>query len=302
MISVIIPSYNRAKTIEGSAKSVLNQTHKDIELIIVDDCSSDNTEEVVAELSKQDSRVRYIRHENNLGACAARNTGIDAAKGEYIAFQDSDDAWKPEKLERQIEVLNKYGADICFCKMRRHNYPASVNPIYPELSEGIVDYEVLISKYHASTQTILSKAEICQKHRFDTEIKKCQDLDWCVRAGRNNLTVFADEVLVDTYLQDDSITKPDEHEKAIAAFQALLNKYTDIIAEYQSFHLRLLNLIVSQRTQMGDRYGNEIKTAFKITKNKKYLIKQLAYKTGALKIYNDVQRCQAARKYAGGGQ
>ena len=86
MISVIIPTYNRAGTLLAAAQSVLQQTYRDIELIIVDDGSTDDTSKVVSAL--QDGRVRYIPLGKNRGACAARNRGIDEAKGEYIAFQD----------------------------------------------------------------------------------------------------------------------------------------------------------------------------------------------------------------------
>ena len=103
MISVIIPTYNRAGTLLAAAQSVLQQTYRDIELIIVDDGSTDDTSKVVSAL--QDGRVRYIPLGKNCGACAARNRGIDEAKGEYIAFQDSDDLWHSDKLEREFAFL-----------------------------------------------------------------------------------------------------------------------------------------------------------------------------------------------------
>ena len=114
LVTVIIPTYNRAKTIERSINSVLSQSYSNLELIVVDDGSSDNTKSVVENID--DSRVRYI-WQNNSGACAARNNGINNARGEYIAFNDSDDTWKPNKLEKQLEVVTKTGADVVFCKL-----------------------------------------------------------------------------------------------------------------------------------------------------------------------------------------
>jgi len=102
-VSVIIPTYNRAHLVGRAIQSVLDQTYKDFEIIVVDDGSTDNTEEIVNGFG--DHRIRYIRHKENRGAAAARNTGIKAARGEYIAFQDSDDEWLPEKLEKQIRVF-----------------------------------------------------------------------------------------------------------------------------------------------------------------------------------------------------
>ena len=103
-VSVIIPTYNRAHLVGRAIRSVLNQTYQDFEIIVVDDGSTDNTEEVVK--SFNDPRIRYIRHEENKGAAAARNTGIKAAKGKFIAFQDSDDEWLPKKLEKQMEAFD----------------------------------------------------------------------------------------------------------------------------------------------------------------------------------------------------
>ena len=103
-ISVILPSYNRAHLIERAIQSVLEQTYYDLELIIVDDGSSDNTEAVVRKL--RDGRIRYVKHEIKSGANAARNTGIRVARGIFLAFQDSDDYWLPHKLEEQMRVFS----------------------------------------------------------------------------------------------------------------------------------------------------------------------------------------------------
>lgn len=103
LVSIITPSYNTAKYIAETIESVLNQTYKNFEMIIVDDCSTDNTEEVVKKFS--DSRVKFYKNEKNSGAAISRNYALKLAKGKWIAFLDSDDLWKPEKLEKQIEFM-----------------------------------------------------------------------------------------------------------------------------------------------------------------------------------------------------
>jgi len=120
-VSVIISTYNRAHLIGRAIQSVLNQTYQDFEVIVVDDGSTDNTEEIVK--SFNDPRIRYIRHEKNKGAAAARNTGIKAARGKYIAFQDSDDEWLPEKLEKQMKVFENAPpeAGVVYTDMQRIN-------------------------------------------------------------------------------------------------------------------------------------------------------------------------------------
>lgn len=105
LVSIIMPSYNTAQYIEESIQSVRMQTYTNWELIIVDDCSTDNTDEVVREI--QDSRIKYMKNEKNSGAAESRNRALREAKGKWIAFLDSDDLWYPEKLEKQIAFMKK---------------------------------------------------------------------------------------------------------------------------------------------------------------------------------------------------
>ncbi len=104
-VSVILPVYNRLHSLEDSIGSVLAQTYPDLELIVVDDASTEDLSEVIK--GKDDSRLRYVRRLYNGGASAARNTGLAEARGAFIAFQDSDDLWLPRKLERQMKVMEE---------------------------------------------------------------------------------------------------------------------------------------------------------------------------------------------------
>lgn len=108
LVSVIMPSWNTDRFIGESIQSVINQTYTNWELIIVDDCSTDSTDNVVA--SYKDDRIRYLKNKKNSGAALTRNRALREAKGEWIAFLDSDDLWMPEKLEKQINFMkeNKY--------------------------------------------------------------------------------------------------------------------------------------------------------------------------------------------------
>lgn len=106
LVSIIMPSYNTAKFIEETVTSVLAQTYTNWELIIVDDCSTDNTDEVLVPYLK-DVRIRYIKNEKNSGAAVSRNRALREAKGKWIAFLDSDDIWHPNKLEKQIDFMEK---------------------------------------------------------------------------------------------------------------------------------------------------------------------------------------------------
>lgn len=107
LVSIITPSYNAEKFIEETIKSVQNQTLTDWEMIIVDDCSKDKTRDILHRIAELDSRLKVVLLEENGGAAVARNTALEQAKGRYIAFLDSDDLWKPKKLEKQIAVMQK---------------------------------------------------------------------------------------------------------------------------------------------------------------------------------------------------
>ena len=104
LVSVIMPSWNTGKFIVESIQSVINQTYSNWELIIVDDCSNDNTDSVVKQFLS-DSRIKYFKNEHNSGAAVTRNKALREANGEWIAFLDSDDLWLPEKLEKQIDFM-----------------------------------------------------------------------------------------------------------------------------------------------------------------------------------------------------
>ena len=111
IISIIIPTYNREKYIVNAIKSCLKQTYKPKEIIIIDDCSKDNTKKLVKKI--KDRRVEYIKLFSHKGACYSRNLGIRKAKGSYISFIDSDDVFLPEKLKKQINnlqyLMEKFG-------------------------------------------------------------------------------------------------------------------------------------------------------------------------------------------------
>ena len=108
-VSIITPTYNCAKFIVQTIESVLAQSYTDWEMIISDDCSTDNTQEVIKPYLEADSRIKYICNEKNSGAAITRNNALRVAQGRWIAFLDSDDLWAPEKLERQIAFMEQNG-------------------------------------------------------------------------------------------------------------------------------------------------------------------------------------------------
>lgn len=108
LVSIVMPTYNCADYIGVTLQSVLAQTYEMWELIIIDDVSTDHTKKVVEEFAEQDKRIRYVKLEKNSGAAVARNRGIEEARGDYIAFLDSDDLWKKDKLEKQVRFMQEH--------------------------------------------------------------------------------------------------------------------------------------------------------------------------------------------------
>jgi len=243
LVSVIIPAYNREKSIAASVRSVLDQTWHDLELIVVDDCSSDSTVDVIR--SVKDERIRLICSEKNGGACAARNRGIDEAKGEVIAFQDSDDIWHADKLAVCMRVLTEKNADFVFSERNIYEehgqtYKKVDFKTYNMNEEKNKTDKILVENC-ISTQTLAARREVFEKIRFDTRFPRFQDWDLAIQiylAGWNGW--FIEEPLVDCFVQGDSISS--DPQKAKKAFALLEDKYRDVYAKrpevYQKYCAR----------------------------------------------------------------
>ncbi len=225
MISVVIPTYNRRKLLERALDSVLAQTCTDIEVLVVDDLSDDGTEEYLK--NHPDKRVRYLRLEEKGGACVARNTGIMNAKGDYIAFQDSDDEWLPEKLEKQLTFLQKNDADVVFCTCARYLGEGLLTDYLEGVEEGKIEYEQLLPKNLMSTQTIFGKRECFREEMFDPEQKRFQDWDLALRLAKKYRIYFQKEALAKAYIQENSITMD-----PVILFDALQRIYEKHIKAY----------------------------------------------------------------------
>lgn len=186
-VSVIIPTYRRAHLVTRAIASVLNQTFQDLEIIVVDDCSPDDTKSAV--LSIGDPRIRYLRHERNKGLPSGRNTGIAAARGQYIAFLDDDDGWLPEKLERQLAVIEGYGAVLC---------GALINGERVKIFRG---QEVELSDLRKGNEfdpsSLLADAAILRRVGFDESLRQGEDWDAFIRLAQQcKLRYLAEPLLL----------------------------------------------------------------------------------------------------------
>jgi glycosyltransferase involved in cell wall biosynthesis len=195
-VSVIIPTRNRARVLLRSIASVLAQTMGSLEVIVVDDGSDDDTERVVRAIG--DARVRYVKCERHRGAAAARNTGIRLGRGQYLAFQDSDDEWLPAKLERQLNLLEQRApfADVATC--------GTIDASGDRARTTIAARETL--SYHGllafseplwSGPTILVRqTRATSRVFFDEDLPAGQDWDYVLRLARIARVVSVREPLV----------------------------------------------------------------------------------------------------------
>lgn len=256
-VSVILPTFNRSETLEMAAKSVLNQSFTDLELIIVDDASTEDIRDVVDALD--DNRVRYIRRESNGGAPTARNTGISAALGEFIAFQDSDDIWLPNKLEKQFEIFSRLpkdvgvvtGSKILYGRDSDGNYGPGKVTIAPapgnllRLDEDQVRSCLAINRMSEQNGLFRRNCFPPDEAWFDPRAKANTGWEFTTRLVQNTRIYEDPEPVVLAFISHDSISKSSR--KKILGFLRImktnrdaLKKYPDVLAEKQIILGRML--------------------------------------------------------------
>jgi len=197
-VSVIIPTYNRAHLVARAIQSVLDQTYQDFELIIVDDGSTDNTEEVIKGFQQKDSRIIYLEHDQNKGGSAARNTGIKASRGEYIAFLDSDDECLPEKLGKQIVHLNNnyINAFISYTGYFKIDDKGD-SSVFKPTKHGNIYNDQLWEDHVSPTSAVMVKRNCFEEvGLFDESLPARQDYDMWLRLSQYYIFDYIIEPLV----------------------------------------------------------------------------------------------------------
>jgi glycosyltransferase involved in cell wall biosynthesis len=191
--------------------SLLAQTYRDFEVIIVDDGSEDKTEHIINTFKKTDSRIRSIRHPSCKGANAARNTGIRAAEGQYVAFQDSDDEWFPQKLAVQIEAIQRTGVQAAFTSFWR--IKGEIRTHIPKKNRQInpgahsFHQELLQGNFIALPTFLVDKSLLNRVGCFDEKLSRLQDWELFLRLSQITQFIFINQPLVNAYLGSDNITE-----------------------------------------------------------------------------------------------
>lgn len=184
LVSIIMPSYNTAKYISASIRSVLNQTYTNWELLIVDDHSTDNTDEVIQPFLT-DSRIKYLKNKKNSGAAVSRNRALKEAKGEWIAFLDSDDLWMPQKLQKQVQFMqrnNYHFSYTNYAEIDTAGKKTGVKITGPKkiTKAGMFNYcwpGCLTVMYDAKAVGLIQIADIKKNNDYALWLKVCQKAD-----------------------------------------------------------------------------------------------------------------------------
>lgn len=201
LVSVIIPTYNRAAIVGSTIENLFQQTYRNIEIIVVDDGSADNTQ---SKLESYGNRIRWVA-QKNFGPAAARNRGIAMANGEIVAFQDSDDAWHPTKIERQVSLLQRAGpsAVCCVCNSIVQLPDCAVRafehaPVIFPIEEGIWlnAAEVLATRFFLFNQVVAVRREVLVRiGGFDESLRLMEDLQLALRLSLEGPWAFIREPL-----------------------------------------------------------------------------------------------------------
>ena len=267
LVSVIIPTYNRNNIISRAIDSVIKQTYDNIEIIVVDDGSTDNTKQILRQFR---GKVKYI-YKINGGVSSARNKGIEEAKGELIAFLDSDDYWMPDKIEKQIKylIINKERSGVLTnYEFVDNGSLLKVVNIEFIVNNGDVQLVRLINNLQTMC-TILMKKEVFSKvGYFDEKVKTAEDIDMLLRIVSMYNIGSINESLVKVYVDNQSLaTKLFTGNRLIA-----IRKIKEYNPYFYSHNKRLINSIIAKLLY---NYGKDLLWEMHIKDGRKQLIESI---------------------------
>lgn len=208
-ISVVLPTYNREEKLRDSIQSVLEQTYKELELVVVDDGSTDGTQEMIHTI--KDDRLRFIKLNENKGVSNARNEGVNQSESDWIAFQDSDDIWRPEKLERQIDYWEKHrDCSLIYSAYLYHGADGINRKVPGDMLQGELEGDIfpwLLERNSIGTPTVLVKKDaFLMCGGFDIDFRSLEDWDFTIRFSKKNRIAYLPEVLVDAGASEGGIS------------------------------------------------------------------------------------------------
>ncbi len=229
--SIIIPLYNKEKFVENAVNSILQQTISDFEIIIVEDCSTDKSLEVVSKI--QSDKIKILHHERNKGLSASRNTGIKNSKANYITFLDADDVWKPNYLEKIKTLIHQFPEAKLYATNYEELYPNNLI-LLPKNNSSHFESDSLISDFFQTSlaQPLYCSCSLCVEKLvfekvglYDEKISFGEDIDFNIRANSSYPLAYSKDALVTyTMFSENQITNTSLKNKAIPNFKAYENR------------------------------------------------------------------------------
>lgn len=260
MVTVIIPTYKRAKYIERAIESILHQTYQEFEIIVVDDNNPETEDrrhmEQIMEKYLKNEKIHYIKHEKNKNGAVARNTGIKIAKGEYISFLDDDDYYTPERLEKMVKILETKTEYVAAYSSVAIVEQGKIISIMQATQEGNLWEKVLLKQFDLGTGSNLfvRTSAIKEINGFNEKFIRHQDIEFLVRLLRNNKIINIEEILV--VKNDDDRKNMPEVEKFIEVKMKYMNSFQNYVKEleeeqqkefYYRNYLEILYLIIKKK-------------------------------------------------------
>lgn len=248
-ISVIIPAYNSEKFIKKAITSVLNQSHKNIEVIVVDDGSTDRTGKIVKEFKNKDNRVIYVYQKNSGGPSSPKNTGFQNSKGDFIAYLDHDDEWLPSKLEKQLALFDIHlnlGLISCSAyiyegkKMTRiHRLSKKNNSLQGLLVDSL-------SYFFSNSSMLIPRHVVESVGDRDENLSVLEDLDIVLRILKEGYKIdFISEPLIKYNLGDSNLSK--DFNRVAQDYKIFMGKYRNLFKKYpKAYSVRLESLATAQ--------------------------------------------------------
>jgi glycosyltransferase involved in cell wall biosynthesis len=242
-VSVVIPTCNRASFLKAAIQSVLNQTFRDFEIIVVDDASEDETPEVIRSFT--DPRIRCVRHEANKGQGVTRNDGIRCASGDYIALLDDDDEWLPEKLKKQVSMLDSSPSRVGLIYTGFYRVEGLIKRVIDQFipqKHGYLYEDLWAQNWIKTCSTVLLRRQCFEKAGFfDEELPSAADYDMWLRISKEFEIEYVAEPLVYYTVHDNRIST--NHESKVRGLEALLRKHAPEFArDRQGYSQKYLSL------------------------------------------------------------
>lgn len=217
LISVVIPTHNRAHLIKRALYSVMEQSYTHLEIIVVNDASVDDTSAILNELSAVDTRIKIITNKHAQGGSASRNKGLFASNGIWTAFLDDDDTWQNNKLEKQLELLKAHPKAIACSSAYTIHYPFNIKKLV-EPPSSITIEQLLMANILGGTSVCMAKTSICKEiGGFDPALRSAQDWDFWVKLLMSGEIVSIQEPLVNYYVHFNARISNNMHAKYLGA-------------------------------------------------------------------------------------